>query len=108
MRPLIVFGLVHMFLLHGCTAALLATLAPLAVAPVLARAWPAIRRDPDGKMLFGSLAGPASLRAVGLGLLFATLYAAALVRFAGIKPPESTMPTAAIDYAREAEIGRAS
>ena len=104
MRTLIVVGLVHMFLRHVRNAELLATLAPLAVAPVLARAWPAIRRDPDGKMLFGSLAGPASLRAVGLGLLFATLYAAALVRFAGIKPPESTMPTAAIDYAREAGI----
>jgi hypothetical protein len=104
MRTLIVVGLVHMFLRHVRNGELLATLAPLAIAPVLAREWPAIRRDPAGKMLFGSLAAPASFRAVGLGLLLATIYAACLVRFAGIKPPEATMPTAAIDYVREAGL----
>lgn len=104
MRTLIVVGLVHMFLQHVRNAELLATIAPLAIAPVLARDWPAIRRDPQGKMLFGGLAGPASLRAIGLGLLLATVYTAGLVRFAGIKPPEATMPTAAIEYAREAGL----
>ncbi|HYD07471.1 MAG TPA: hypothetical protein VEC60_17170, partial [Reyranella sp.] len=104
MRTLIVVGLVHMFLRHVRNAELLATIAPLAIAPVLAREWPAIRRDPDGKALFGGLAAPASLRALGLALLLATIYAGCLVRFAGIKPPEATMPTAAIDHVREAGI----
>ncbi len=104
MRTLIVVGLVHMFLRHVRNAELLALLAPLALAPVLARQWPAIRRDPEGKVLFGALAAPASLRAIGLGLLLATLYAVGLVRFAGIKPPEATTPTAAIEYVREAGI----
>jgi hypothetical protein len=104
MRTLIVVGLVHMFLRHVRNAELLATIAPLAIAPVLAREWPAMRRDPAGQVLFGSFAAPASLRAVGLCLLLATLYAAGLVRWAGIKPPEATMPTAAVTYAREAGL----
>src|SRR5205814_3634713 len=54
MRTLIVVGLVHLFLSHVRNAELLATLAPLVMAPVLARQWPAIRRDPEGKTLFGS------------------------------------------------------
>jgi hypothetical protein len=104
MRTLIVVGLVHMFLQHVRNAELLATIAPLAMAPVLARAWPAIRRDPEGKMLFGTMTAPASFRAIGLCLLLATIYSAALVRFAGIKPPEATMPTAAMAYVREAGL----
>ncbi|MBN9086333.1 MAG: hypothetical protein J0J01_05455 [Reyranella sp.] len=104
MRTLIVVGLVHMFLQHVRNAELLATIAPLAIAPVLARNWPAIRRDDSAKMLFGGMAAPASFRAIGLGLLVATVYATGLVRFAGIKPPEATMPTAAMDYAREAGL----
>jgi hypothetical protein len=104
MRTLIVVGLVHMFLRHVRNAELLATLAPLAIAPVLAREWPAIRRDDGAKALFGSLAGPAGLRTVGLCLLLAAVYVAGLVRFAGIRPPEETMPVAALDFVREAGI----
>lgn len=99
MRTLIVIGLLHMFLSHVRNAELLAMIAPLAIAPVLARDWPAVRRDPEGKMLFSGLAGPASLRTVGVGLTLAVVYTAALVRFAGIRPPEATMPSAAIEYA---------
>jgi hypothetical protein len=36
---------------------------------------------------------------VGVGLTLAVVYTAALVRFAGIRPPEATMPSAAIEYA---------
>jgi hypothetical protein len=104
MRTLIVVGLVHMFLRHVRNAELLATLAPLAIAPVLAREWPAIRRDDGAKALFGSLAGPAGLRTVGLCLLLGAVYVAGLVRFAGIRPPEETMPVAALDFVREAGI----
>ena len=99
MRTLIVIGLLHMFLSHVRNAELLAMITPLAIAPVLARDWPAMRRDPDGKMLLGGLSGPASLRTVGVGLTLAVVYTAALVRFAGIRPPEATMPSAAIEYA---------
>jgi hypothetical protein len=97
-RTLIVVGLLHMFLTHVRNAELLAMITPLAIAPVLAREWPAMRRDPDGKMLLGSFAGPASLRTVGVGLTLAAIYAAALVRFAGVRPPEATTPSAAIEY----------
>ncbi|MFI5034430.1 MAG: hypothetical protein ACHQPH_27405, partial [Reyranellales bacterium] len=99
MRTLIVIGLLHMFLSHVRNAELLAMITPLAIAPVLARDWPAMRRDPEGKMLLGGLSGPASLRTVGVGLTLAVVYTAALVRFAGIRPPEATMPSAAIEYA---------
>jgi hypothetical protein len=95
---------VHMFLRHVRNAELLATLAPLAIAPVLAREWPAIRRDDGAKALFGSLAGPAGLRTVGLCLVLAAVYVVGLVRFAGIRPPEETMPVAALDFVREAGI----
>jgi hypothetical protein len=98
-RTLVVVGLLHMFLSHVRNAELLALITPLAVAPVLARDWPAMRRDPDGRMLFSGLSRPASLRAVGVGLTLAVVYTAALVRFAGIRPPEATMPSAAIEYA---------
>src|SRR6185312_11169969 len=98
-RTLVVVGLLHMFLSHVRNAELLALITPLAIAPVLARDWPAMRRDPDGKMLFSGLSRPASLRAVGVGLTLAVVYTAALVRFAGIRPPEATMPSAAIEYA---------
>ena len=103
-RVLIVVGLMHMFLRHVRNAELLATLAPLAMAPVLARQWPAIRRDPEGKALFGSFARPAGRNAVALGLLLAVVYTAGLVRFAGIRPPEDTMPNAALAFAREAGL----
>src|SRR5262249_48915553 len=104
MRTLIVVGLVHMFLRHVRNAELLVTLAPLAIARGLGRRGPGIRREHEGKVLLGGMAAPASLRAIGLGLLVAATYAVCLVRFAGIKPPEATMPSAAIEYVREAGL----
>jgi len=100
MRTLIVVGLMHLYLQHVRNAELLALLAPLAIAPVLAREWPGIRRDSEGRVLFGRLAAPASFRAVGAGLVLATVYAGCVVRFADIRPLD-TMPVAAADYARE-------
>ena len=104
MRLLIVVGLVHMFLRHVRNAELLATLAPLAIAPVLAREWPAIGAIPRARCCSAAFAGPASLRRSALGLALAVVYIVGLVRFAGIRPPEATMPTAAIEYAREAGV----
>lgn len=100
-RVLFVVGLVHMFLSHVRNAELLATLAPLAIAPVVARQWPAIRRDPEGKGLFGSFAGPAGRNALALALVLGAVYIAGLVRYAGIQPPETTAPTAALQFARD-------
>ena len=106
-RVLIVVGLMHMFLRYIRNAELLATLAPLVIAPVLARQWPMLRREPQASDkangLFGSFAGPAGWRAVGLCLLFGALYTTALVRFADIHP-QATAPTAALDFARSAGI----
>jgi hypothetical protein len=101
MRVLIVVGLMHMFLRHVRNAELLATLAPLAIAPVLARDWPAMRRDPEGKGLFGRWPATAGRNALALGLLLGAVYIAGLVRFADIKPPEDTAPTAALQFARD-------
>ena len=103
-RVLIVVGLMHMFLRHVRNAELLATLAPLAIAPVLARQWPAVRRDPEGKGLFGTFAGPAGRNMLALGLVLGVVYIVGLVRFAGIRPPEDTAPTAALQFAREAGL----
>ena len=104
MRVLIVVGLMHMFLRHVRNAELLATLAPLAIAPVLARQWPAMRRDPEGKGLFGTFAGPAGRNMLALVLVLGIVYIVGLVRFAGIRPPEDTAPTAALQFAREAGL----
>ena len=106
-RVLVVVGLMHMFLRYARNAELLATLAPLAIAPVLARQWSMLRRDPqaEGKAggLFGSFAGPSGWRAFGLCLLFGAVYAVGLVRFADIRP-QATAPTAALDFARSTGI----
>ncbi len=103
-RVLIVVGLMHMFLRHVRNAELLATLAPLAIAPVLAREWPAMRRDPEGKGFFGAFAGPAGRNTLALGFILGVAYIAALVRFADIRPAEDTAPTAALEFAREAGL----
>ena len=107
MRVLIVVGLMHMFLRYSRNAELLAILAPLVIAPVLARQWPMLRHDSQAGSqangLFGSFAGPPGRRAVALCLLFGALYTAGLVRFADIRP-QATAPTAALDFARSTGI----
>ncbi len=47
LRLLIVLGLLHLYLSYARNAELLAMLAPLAIAPLLARQWPALRPDPS-------------------------------------------------------------
>src|SRR4030095_15060423 len=44
-RLLIVLGLTHLFLRYARNAELLALLAPLVIAPVLVRQWPALQPD---------------------------------------------------------------
>lgn len=103
MRVLIVVGLMHMFLRYARNAELFATLMPLAIAPVLARQWPMIRRDPNDGGLFASFAGPAGQRLTALCMLAALAYTVGLVRFADIRP-QATAPTAALEFARSAGI----
>lgn len=103
MRVLVVVGLMHMFLRYARNAELLATLMPLAIAPVLARQWPMLRRGSHAGGLFTSFAGPAGLRVTGLCILIGLVYVAGLVRFADIRP-QSTAPTAALDFVRSAGI----
>ena len=110
MRLLIVLGLLHLFLKHVRNAELLAMLAPLIVAPVLARQWPTLR--PTAELAAGSLlrqrlaalGRPAGRNAIALCLVLGAVYAAGLIRFAGIRPPEDTMPVAAFDFIREANL----
>ena len=85
-------------------------LLPLVVAPVLARQWPSLRPDPDatgGSLLvqrMRALAGPAGHAALALSVAIAALYAAGLIKLGGVTPPSSTMPSAALDYARDAGL----
>jgi hypothetical protein len=104
MRVLIVIGLMHMFLHHVRYAELLATLAPLAIAPVLARDWPAMRRDPAEKGLLDACSGPAGRNMLALSLVLGIVYIGALARFGRIQPPDDTAPTAALAFAREAGL----
>ncbi|HSI01167.1 MAG TPA: hypothetical protein VLA02_11235 [Reyranella sp.] len=100
MRVLVVVGLTHMLLRHVRNAELLVTLAPIAIAPVLARQWPILRKDAEGKYLFASFARPAGYSALAVALLAGLVYTASLSRWAGIQPPEATQPGAAMEFAR--------
>ena len=109
-RLLIVLGLVHLFLKHVRNVELLAMLAPLVVAPVLARQWPALRpsaEPPGGSLLrqrLAALGRPAGRNALALCLVLGAAYAGSLIRFAGIRPPDDTMPVAALDFIRGANL----
>jgi len=107
-RLLIVLGLVHLFLRYARNAELLAMLAPLMLAPLLARQFPRIgskigaKPQPTGR--FKALlrpAGPATL-AVCLGL--AGLYAGVLIGLGRVAPPTINMPSAAVAFARDAGL----
>ena len=109
-RLLIVLGLLHLFLRYVRNAELLAMLAPLIVAPVLARQWPALRPDRRAAGQLGlrqrlaALGRPAGRNAIALCLVLGAVYAAGLVRFAGVRPMDDTMPVAALDFIREANL----
>jgi hypothetical protein len=73
-RLLIVIGLVHLFLRYARNAELLATLAPLAIAPLLARRWPSLRPDEQATGRLTALARPAGSAALAAGLGLAGLF----------------------------------
>lgn len=106
LRLLIVIGLLHLYLRHARNAELLATLAPLALAPVLARQFPTLARDAQaaGSGLLGrfeQLARPAGGAATALGLAVMALFATLMLRTVDLQPPSAIMPQAALEYARQ-------
>jgi hypothetical protein len=109
-RLLIVLGLLHLFLKYVRNAELLAMLAPLIVAPVLARQWPTLRptaEPPTGSLLrqrLAALGRPAGRNAIALCVVLGAVYAGGVIRFAGIRPVDDTMPAAALDFIREANL----
>ena len=103
-RLLIVIGLVHLYLRYARNAELLATLAPLAIAPLLARQWPALRPDSQAAGRLNALARPAGPAALALCLGLAGLFAGGMIGLAGITPPSAIMPVAALEHAREAGL----
>lgn len=102
-RLLIVLALTHLYLRYVRNAELLATLVPFVVAPLLARQWPSLRADGQAKGRLAAFARPAGHGAITLCFGLAALYAGGLVRFGNVQPG-STMPVAALDYAREAGL----
>ncbi len=111
LRLLIVLGLLHLYLRYARHAELLAMLAPLAIAPLLARQWPSLCPDPacGGRSLSladqaASLARPAGAGAIVLALLLCAIFSAGIIRYAGVTPPSETMPSAAMAFARQTNL----
>jgi len=110
LRLLIVLGLLHLYLRYARNAELLAMLAPLALAPLLARQWPALRPDPAagrGRSLTEqavALARPAGPAAIVAAVALCAVFGGFMVRYGGIAPPPSTMPSAAMAYAKQAGL----
>ncbi|OFX03779.1 MAG: hypothetical protein A3D94_00300 [Alphaproteobacteria bacterium RIFCSPHIGHO2_12_FULL_66_14] len=95
-RLLIVFGLLHLYLKHARNAELLATLAPLMLAPLLARQWPALGRTAPAQT-----AGPI---ANVIGILAAAFLGIGLARAAAPTPPANVLPGAALAFADQAGL----
>ena len=104
MRLLIVIGLVHMFLRYARNAELLALVAPLVVAPLIARQWPSQRPEDEARGRLGALAGPAGRAMLAVSLAVGLVFAGGVIRFGDIKAPTATVPQAALDYVQEAGI----
>lgn len=106
-RLLIVLGLLHLYLRHSRNAEQLAMLVPLVIAPLLALQWPALKSDPAagrGTSVADqalALARPAGAAAIALSMAFAAMFGVFMVRYAGIAPPPSTMPSAAMAFAKQ-------
>jgi len=109
-RLLIVIGLAHLYLRYARNAELLATFAPLSIAPTLARQWPSLRPDPasaaaEGNALLrrvAALARPAGLGATAAVLALSLAFAGGIIRYANVTPPDEILPAAALAFARDA------
>ena len=103
-RLLIVIGLLHLFLRYARNAELLATLAPLAIAPLLARQFPKIAALPQAQGRFNAFSRPAGPAALAACLGLAGLMAGVLIGLGRIAPPPENAPSAAIAFARDAGL----
>jgi hypothetical protein len=109
-RLVITLGLLHLFLKYARNAELLAMLAPLALAPILARQWPSLRSDrgsfPARTFLdrMAALGRPAGRYATLVCLSAAAVFATGMVRFGAIAPPADTTPTAALEFIHQANL----
>ena len=103
-RLLIVIGLLHLFLRYARNAELLATLAPLAIAPLLARQFPKIAAEPQAQGRFDAFSRPAGPAALAACLGLAGLLAGVLIGLGRIAPPPENAPSAAIAFARDAGL----
>jgi hypothetical protein len=104
LRLLIVLALTHLYLRYARNAELLATLAPLAIAPLVARQWPSVRADLNAPGRFNRLARPAGAFATALAAIVAAIWAGGMIRYADISTPGENSPRAALDYARHAGL----
>lgn len=103
-RLLIVLGLVHLFLRYARNAELLAMLAPLVIAPLLARQFPKIGAESQPTGRFKALARPAGSATLAVSLGLAGLLAGVLIGLGRIAPPPDNAPSAAIAFARDAGL----
>jgi hypothetical protein len=103
-RLLIVIGLLHLFLRYARNAELLATLAPLAIAPLLARQFPKIAAEPQAQGRFNAFSRPAGPAALAVCVGIAGLMAGVLIGLGRIAPPPENAPSAAIAFARDAGL----
>ena len=109
-RLVITLGLLHLFLKYARNAELLAMLAPLALAPVLARQWPSLRSDRGSFSTrtfldrMAALGRPAGRYATLVCLSAAAVFAAGAIRFGAIEPPANTAPTAALEFIHQADL----
>ena len=105
-RLVIVLGLLHLYFKYARNGELLATLAPLMLAPILARQWPVLARDRGDRPRPGLMAisRPAGYWAVAIALLVAATCGLGVVRYGHLKPPPEAMPAAAFAFIREAKL----
>ena len=105
LRLLLVLGLVHLALKHQRHGTVLALVAPLLIAPPLARGWP---RGATGNAdvldrLFLALAAPARRGAILVAVLLASLLIGAVLHGARFAPAVANTPQAALRAAQAAQ-----
>jgi hypothetical protein len=110
MRLIIVLGLIHLYLEYVRNGELLATLAPLMLAPILARQWPALTphdrptRDIISWTGLMAVGRPAGRWAVVVALFVAAMFGLATARYSVVRPAASVMPAAAFAFVRDAKL----
>jgi hypothetical protein len=102
-RLVVVLGLLHLYLKYARNGELLATLAPLMLAPILARQWPVLAPD-DGSPRVMAVGHPAGRWAMAIALLGAATFGLGMARYAVVKPPPEEMPAAAFAYVHDARL----